>query len=194
MSQPLDAEVYVDGTWWPGAVLGWRHDRSGACEASVRALIGAAAREMWVELAAVRLPEPVPAPAAEPIVARVAEVGPAARLSGSVETVQMSRVELRRMLGDGLPARGVARRRRHASDLTAELPVVRCAEAEGRHRAGVPAGRHRAGDEVPATAARPGVGALAGSVPLAGAGEPLTRPIRLGDVAGRPWSATSPLG
>jgi hypothetical protein len=165
IAQPLEAEVSADGSWWPGAVLGWRHDESGGCQAQVRVLVSGAEQVRWVELAAVRLPE-----AAGPSVAPPAE------------TVVMSRVELRGLLASGSPGRASARRRRHASDLTAELPVVRCAEEEpGRHRAPAAAGaggRHRAADDVRSTP------------------EPdlRTRPIRLDDVAAWSWSASAAVG
>lgn len=168
IAQPLEAEVLADGSWWPGAVLGWRHDQAGDCQAEVRVVVAGAEQVRWVELAAVRLPEP-----------SASDVIPPAPAGGqAAETVVMSRADLRELMATGLPVRPAGRRRRHASDLTAELPVVRCAEpgaAAGRHRA--PAGRHRATD-----------GAEQAVQPVA-APEPLTRPIRLGDVAGWSWSA-----
>ncbi len=171
IAQPLDAEVLVDDAWRPGAVLGWQHDDSGRCAAQVRVSLPGGAQERRVGLDEVRLPEAPGAAASSP-------EPPAA-------TVVMSRVELRGLLAAGLPARAVVRRRRHGSDLTAELPVVRCAEsagapvplraaeAPGRHRA--PGGRHRAGDDV-AEGASPDL---------------LTRPIRLDDVAAWSWSTSS---
>ncbi len=170
IAQPLEAEVLVDGVWRPGAVLGWQHDEAGRCRAQVRIDLPAAGRERLVELAAVRLPEP---PAASvPVPVPVLQAAPAA-------TVVMSRTELRELLSAGLPARSTGRRRRHASDLTAELPAVSCAEVAdgpGRHRAPAPAGgRHRAGDDAVAVPAR----------------DLLTRPIRLDDVAAWPWETSS---
>ncbi|MGY1742591.1 MULTISPECIES: hypothetical protein [unclassified Blastococcus] len=165
IAQPLDAEVFVAGSWVPGAVLGWRHDEAGGCQAQVRVGQGGHRQERWVELPAVRLPErdavpagAAPAPAAAPPPA---------------ETVVMSRAELRGLLATGPAGRAAGRRRRHASDLTAELPAVRCADAAaapGRHRAPAGAGRHRADDT------------LAGPP----AADLLTRPIRVEDVAA--WS------
>lgn len=164
IARPLEAEVFAEGAWWPGAVLGWRHDESGECEAQVRVLAAGTEQELWVGLAAVRLPEtgdrsgPLP--------------------ESPAETVVMSRADLRGLMTAGLPGRG-ARRRRHASDLTAELPVLRSAEDEvGRHRAPAAGGRHRAEDD-----ARPGP-----------APDLLTRPIRLSDVAAWPWSTSAAFG
>ncbi|MGY1772148.1 hypothetical protein [Blastococcus sp. SYSU D00813] len=172
IAQPLEAEVLADGSWWPGAVLGWRHDEAGVCQAEVRVVVAGAERVRWVDLTAVRLPQgpggagaSVP-PAREP----------------AAETVVMSRADLRELMATGLPARPV-RRRRHASDLTAELPAVRCAEGvagagAGRHRAPAAAGRHRAADGAE-RAGRPA------------APDPMTRPIRLDDVAGWSWGASA---
>lgn len=169
ISQPLDAEVLVDGAWWPGAVLGWRHDEGGGCEAEVRLVLAGREQVRWTALAEVRLPEAGAVPAADAVTTgRPESSAPVA------ETVMMSRVELRGLLAASVPGRDPGGQRRHASDLTAELPVVRCPDAEaaaGRHRAPA-AGRHRAD-----TAASP--------VP-----EPdlLTRPIRLDDVSAWSWS------
>ncbi|SEP14909.1 hypothetical protein SAMN05660991_03545 [Trujillonella endophytica] len=164
IAQPLEAEVYVDGAWWPGAVLGWRHDETGRCEAHVRVHSAGGVRMIGVELAAVRLPE---AAGGAPSVPEV-----------PAETVVMSRAELRERLGQALPGRVAGRRRRHASDLTAELPVVRCVDGAalaGRHRAPAFGGRHRAGGDT-----------LPGSGPSL-----LTRPIRLDDVVAFSWGSSS---
>ena len=193
---PQDVEVLVEGAWVPGAMLGWRHDASGACEAWVRpradepgVVEGAGA---WVSLADVRLPERHLALAAEP-------AAPA---------------------GGGRVPRASRRSRRHGGDVTAEQPAVGSAAA-GRHRApaDTAAGRHRAlTTEMPAVvvapavdpavdpavapAVDPAVDPAAGPAPVSGdatvvapavrvpalAPEPdlLTRPLRLGDLVPNP--------
>jgi hypothetical protein len=181
----------VQGAWWPGAVLGWRHDEAGGCEAEVRVLLEGVAQVRWVELGSVRLPE---APAAPTPAVPVVRAG--SSVPSPAETVVMSRSELRGLLSSGLPAVPAGRRRRHAADLTAEFPAVRCAGPEaGRHRAPTrtPArvtaapggGRHRAGDDTGSVTAVPG--------PRAGgsASERWTRPIRMEDVAGWPWEPSA---
>ncbi len=199
---PQDVEVLVDGAWVPGAMLGWRHDDTGACEAWVqlRSAVPGVVEGVgtWVGLVDVRLPERhlslAPATAALP------------RPAGA----------------PGTPAGRLRRSRRHGADGTAEQPAVG-AGAAGRHRApaAAEAGRHRAvTTEMPAVAAgsddAPGVatggtaspdatvvapaargpvaggpaaivptaGVPAGSVPAAtpAAADMLTRPIRLGDL------------
>ena len=172
----------MEGAWWPGAVLGWRHDASGGCEAQVRVLLDGAPQVRWVDLGSVRLPEPPSATA--PAAVRTESVEPA---PSPAETVMMSRSELRGLLASGPSGAPTGRRRRHAADLTAELPVVRCAEPDaGRHRApATSAGRHRAIDETGRLAAVPSSRSGAQHV------EPRTRPIRMDDVIGWPWSATS---
>jgi hypothetical protein len=183
ITQPLDAEVLAEGAWWPGAVLGWRHDESGGCEAEVRVFLEGAPQVLWVDLGSVRLPEPragTTAPAAAP-------TGRADAAPSPAETVMMSRSELRGLLASGPSGAPTGRRRRHAAELTAEFPVVRCAEVDaGRHRApATSAGRHRAIDETGRLAAVPS--------PRSGGpeSERWTRPIRMDDVAGWPWSDAS---
>ncbi|RBY85179.1 hypothetical protein DQ240_13225 [Blastococcus sp. TF02A-26] len=167
-------------------MLGWRHDESGACEAEVRVHVDGAVQVRWVDLGSVRLPEPPSVPTvAVPVVERP-QVAPGAAPTPA-ETVVMSRAELRGLLSSGPSAAPAPRRRRHAADLTAEFPVVRCAEPDaGRHRAPATAptpvvGRHRAGDDTGQLVAVPG------SRPGGPESERWTRPIRMQDVAGWPW-------
>ncbi len=199
---PQDVEVLVDGAWVPGAMLGWRHDDTGACEAWVqlRSAVPGVVEGVgtWVGLVDVRLPERhlslAPATAALP------------RPAGA----------------PGTTAGRLRRSRRHGADATAEQPAVG-AGAAGRHRApsAAEAGRHRAvTTEMPAVAAVPGdapgaapgdaappdatvvapavrgpvaggpaagdpaAGVPEGSIPAAApaAADVLTRPIRLGDL------------
>ncbi|MGY1671748.1 hypothetical protein [Geodermatophilus sp. SYSU D00710] len=179
---PQDVEVLVDGAWVVGAMLGWRHDDTGACEVWVRlrtevpgVVEGAGT---WVELAAVRLPERrltlAPAVTAHTAVTASAPGGPVTAAMSVVRPV-------------GVPAADRPRRsRRHCADVTAEQPAVG-AEAPGRHRApsAAGAGRHRA-----VTAEMPAVGVPVATpdTALAPDGEPdlLTRPIRLGDLVPNP--------
>jgi hypothetical protein len=58
-SSPQDVEVYQDGSWRPGALLGWRHDVDGGCQAWVRTTAGGAQDTTWLALDYLRLPEPV---------------------------------------------------------------------------------------------------------------------------------------
>jgi hypothetical protein len=194
---PQDVEVLVDGAWVPGAMLGWRHDDAGRCEAWVRLRSGgrgtgdrdAEADGSWVALATVRLPERHLALASVPATAAMPAAGaPAAPLAAA--TAAMAAV------APGVPAGRARRSRRHCAEVTAEqlaVPVV----GAGRHRApaGPPPGRHRAlTAEMPAvtpeqTRAAPVAVASAPAAPAAQpAVEPdlLTRPIRLGDLVSGP--------
>ena len=111
----------------------------------MRVVVGGAEQVRWVDLAAVRLPAAARRPG---WASRGRGAGGSAGRDGGDGAVS----ELRGLLAAGLPGRSAGRRRRHASDLTAELPVVRCAEAgeaSGRHRApAAGSGRHRAGADV----------------------------------------------
>jgi hypothetical protein len=64
-SQPQDVEVYRDGAWWPGFLLGWRHDVDGGCQAWVRLAVGGVEENTWLALDYLRLPEPSEEPRAE---------------------------------------------------------------------------------------------------------------------------------
>jgi hypothetical protein len=180
---PQDVEVAVDGAWVPGAMLGWRVDETGGCQALVL-LRDARGQETWTDLAAVRLPERhrsltsamSRAPAGAPGTVVMTAVGHSALLPG---------------------VRGARRSsRRHGGDVTAEQPAVVPAAA-GRHRAPAGSGRHRAATaEMPVVPCpAPVLDVVAGvptglTVDLAAdpAGRPdlLTRPIRLGDLAPSP--------
>ncbi len=192
---PQDIEVLVDGTWLPGAMLGWRHDDTGDCEAWVQlrsdtpgVVEGAGT---WVGLADVRLPERHLALAPAPATATAAV--PAVADAAASAT------------GRPRPSR------RHGADLTAEQPAVG-AGAAGRHRApaAAGAGRHRAvttetpaivvdavADPADRASSRPAdrvapveatVVAPVVTAPVAAPPAPsvehdlLTRPIRLGDL------------
>ncbi|WP_448640493.1 hypothetical protein [Geodermatophilus sp. URMC 63] len=191
---PQDVEVCVDGGWAPGAMLGWRHDERGGCQAQVRWRDGG--EPTWVDLAGVRLPERhlSLAHTGTPAESPTADTGDRDRQDGSPRpdaTVVMAAVQ---------PARRTFRAgRRHGADGTAEQPAVGSAAA-GRHRApadgSAGAGRHRAltaemsAVAVGTPAVPDGSGASAGSSAASSAevGEPdlLTRPIRLNDLASHP--------
>ena len=61
-SSPQDVEVYHDGSWWAGALLGWRHDAAGGCQVWVRLTVRGAEETSWLPLELLRLPEPAGAP------------------------------------------------------------------------------------------------------------------------------------
>jgi hypothetical protein len=192
--QSQDVEVCLDGSWWPGSILGWRHDDGGACEVWVRAVVDGDPREVWTDLAAVRPPEPSTPPTVTLVVAPGVAPGGAVpdQVASSAATTTLGRAAARERLVAGvlatpeLPAQGAAagRRRRHGGDVTAELPAVPAGAAAGRHRAPGSSGRHRAADELAAGTGTPTVVAPPAAVrPEA---DCLTRPLRLGDRPSRP--------
>jgi hypothetical protein len=61
-SSPQDVEVYRDGTWWAGSLLGWRHDAAGGCQVWVRAEVRGVEETSWLALDLLRLPEPAARP------------------------------------------------------------------------------------------------------------------------------------
>ena len=77
--EPLPVEVVHDAVWYPGVLLGWRHEADGSCSARVRFVVGGLKRSAWLPLADLRLAEPTPAdPApAEPTAAAQVEPAPA---------------------------------------------------------------------------------------------------------------------
>ena len=56
-SQPQAVEVYQAGAWWPGELLGWRHDADGSCQVWVRVVLGGVEESAWTDLTRLRLPE-----------------------------------------------------------------------------------------------------------------------------------------
>jgi hypothetical protein len=182
-------EVFVEGAWWPGSLLGWRHDGQGACQVWVRVTVAGVDRETWTDLVGVRLPETRPAP---PLVLD-GDIGPFASLgeellpgASAVPLLSLSEAAAREQRVAGvLPASApVAGRRRHGADVTAEQPAVPVGAAAGRHRAG----RHRAADapEEPEQAPAPAPGDATVLMPRATEADCLTRPLRLGDRVSRP--------
>ena len=56
-SSPQSVEIYERGAWWPGSMLGWRHDSGGTCQAWVRVEFAGVVEDAWVDLTLLRLPE-----------------------------------------------------------------------------------------------------------------------------------------
>jgi hypothetical protein len=188
-----NVEVFLEGGWRPGALLGWRHDGGGTCDVWVRVTVDGADRETWTDLAEVRLPEvhPAPAPdtAADPFGGPAEELLPGA---SAVPLLSLSEAAAReqRMAGV-LPSTGPAaprRRRRHGGDVTAEMPAVHGGAEAGRHRASAVAGRHRAADALSEPEAAPRTELTDATVLMARATDAdcMTRPLRLGDRVARP--------
>ncbi len=166
-STPQSVEVYQAGTWWAGELLGWRHDASGTCQMWVRVVVGGVEETAWTELAALRLPdtEPAPAAAAGRIDSRVTQVLPPAQavsaLRGRTAGGNAATTAALPMIRDEAPApeaeqRRTGRRRAPeeapaaAVEATAvEVTAVEPApiQAAPAARATVPAGRHRAPDD-----------------------------------------------
>src|SRR3712207_6477388 len=138
--QSQSVEVHLEGAWWPGSLLGWRHDGGGACEVWVRVTVEGADREAWTDLAEVRLPEVGPAPALVPDAGTDPFAGPAEELlpgASAVPLLSLNEAAAREQRVAGVlsaPA-PVRRRRRHGGDVTAEMPAVHGGQPIGRHRA-----------------------------------------------------------
>jgi hypothetical protein len=188
--QSQSCEVFVEGAWWPGSLLGWRHDGAGACEMWVRVGVAGVERETWRELADVRLPEARPAPVLvpdsgiDPLAGLGEELLPGAAAAPLLSLSEAAAREQRvaGVLPTPSPAAG-RRRRRHGGDVTAEQPAVHGPSA-GRHRAG----RHRVAEdaaqvEEPRDAEPSDATVL---MPRATEVDCLTRPLRLGDRVARP--------
>jgi hypothetical protein len=182
-------EVFVEGSWWSGSLLGWRHDGQGACQVWVRVTVAGVDRETWIDLVEVRLPEARPAPVLVPDdgIDPFAGLGEELPGASAVPLLSLSEAAAREqrvagVLPAGAPVAG--RRRRHGGDVTAEQPAVPVGAAAGRHRAG----RHRAADasEQPEQAPAPVLSDATVLMPRATETDCLTRPLRLGDRVSRP--------
>ncbi len=201
-SAPQSVEVYQAGTWWRGELLGWRHDPSGTCQMWVRVVVGGVEETAWIDLAALRLPERQPAPAAEPsrIDSRVRQELPPARAASALRgraaggdaatttALPMIRDEVRapaaisRAAGStsATPGSRTGGRRRAPED--ADVQVVVAAEVPvpaGRHRAPGDEGRHRAADTSVFAAVADEAGAI-------GAGAITARPAAVVATGSRP--------
>jgi hypothetical protein len=186
--QSQSCEVFVDGAWWSGSLLGWRHDGAGACEMWVRVSVAGVERETWRDLADVRLPEARPAPVLVPDsgIHPFAGLGEELLPGAAAPLLSLSEAAAREQRVAGvLPAPAPAagrRRRRHGGDVTAEQPAVHGPSA-GRHRAG----RHRVAEEAARVEelrdAEPSDATVL--MPRATEVDCLTRPLWLGDRVGR---------
>ena len=185
--QSQHCEVFVEGAWWPGSLLGWRHDGEGACQMWVRVTVAGVEREAWSDLADVRLPEARPAPVlvpdngVDPFASFREELLPGAAAAPLLSLSEAAAREQRVAGVIPAPAPAVGRRRRrHGGDVTAEQPAVHGPSA-GRHRAG----RHRLAEEAEeARDAEPSDATVL--MPRATEVDCLTRPLRLGDRVARP--------
>lgn len=166
-SRPQAVEVFQAGAWWPGELLGWRHDESGACQVEVRVVLDGRAESAWMDLSALRLPERrlsvAPGPSL-PVAAERALPRAGAVLRDVSAPVDLSETVSLPMIRERSPNHPAGGRRRAAE--TGTLPVVDAATvasgtaattataastgtatpARGRHRAPADPGRHRRAD------------------------------------------------
>jgi hypothetical protein len=159
-SQPQAVEVYQSGAWWPGELLGWRHDADGGCQVWVRVVLGGIEESAWTDLTALRLPErhlgvapqadSVRGPATQEMAAT--RVSPAARPAtpardlsetASLPLLRDRSVSPAHSTGGSRPSGG---RRRAPEEGSTAPRTAPSAGAAGRHRAPADPGRHRAAD------------------------------------------------
>ena len=188
--QSQHCEVFFEGVWWPGSLLGWRHDGGGGCEMWVRVTVAGVERETWSDLTDVRLPEARPAPVLvpdsgmDPFAGLGEELLPGAAVAPLLSLSEAAAREQRvaGVLPASAPAAG-RRRRRHGGEVTAEQPAVHGPSA-GRHRAG----RHRVAEEAAQVEEVRGAEVSDATVlmPRATAVDCLTRPLHLADRVARP--------
>jgi hypothetical protein len=178
-SSPQSVEIYERGAWWPGSMLGWRHDNSGSCQAWVRVEFAGVVEDAWVDLTLLRLPESSAdrhlAMAREPRGASRGDArdGMPARPSDVTQTQHLPLVREggAPAAGRRVPPTGGRRRAPETGEMSAPaappsaLPAA-ADESLGRHRAPAPAdpGRHRAADTgvLSAVPAEPGPVSLSG--------------------------------
>ena len=166
-SRPQAVEVFQAGAWWPGELLGWRHDESGACQVEVRVVLDGRAESAWMDLSALRLPErrlSVAPGSSLPVAAERALPRVGAVLRDVSAPVDLSETVSLPMIRERSPNHPAGGRRRAAE--TGTLPVVDGATVvsgtaattataastgtamptRGRHRAPADPGRHRRAD------------------------------------------------
>jgi hypothetical protein len=212
-SQPQAVEVYQSGAWWPGELLGWRHDPDGACQVWVRVELGGVEESAWTDLTALRLPERRPAGAVQPSLQGSPDTRTAApAASGTGDIRDLEETASLPLIRDHATAAARTGGRRRAPE-TGPIAVERAAGTPaaaagagvavmGRHRAPADPGRHRAADtgilpavagaargaDLPAPRSARAEESLATSVrgrwgALDPEPEMLTRPMRLTDLA-----------
>lgn len=167
-SRPQAVEVFQAGAWWPGELLGWRHDESGACQVEVRVVLDGRAESAWMDLSDLRLPERrlsvAPGPTL-PVDAEPALSSPGGAVLRDVSApVDLSETVSLPMICERSPNHPAGGRRRAAE--TGDLPELdrataasgtaattapaastgAASPARGRHRAPVDPGRHRRAD------------------------------------------------
>jgi hypothetical protein len=154
-SQAQDVEVYRNGAWWPGSLLGWRHDADGGCRVWVR-LAGDGAEEAWTALEYLRLPEVAPA---QPAVRHLSVVDTPARASGDV-ALTATMAAIRAVPSPGARARSGTPA---PSELTATMNLfaVRDLDEDTQAAAAAPAPRSGGRRRAPETDDGAGVPALA---------------------------------
>jgi hypothetical protein len=162
-SSPQSVEIYERGAWWPGSMLGWRHDNSGTCQAWVRVEFAGVVEDAWVDLALLRLPESradrhltlARQPKGAAAVTRSDRSESASRPSDVTQTQHLPLVRegAAPAVGRRVPPTGGRRRAPETGEMPAPAaPPAAPAAVEsrplGRHRAPAPedAGRHRAVD------------------------------------------------
>lgn len=149
-NEPQDVEVFQHGAWWPGSLLGWRHDATGSCQVWVRLETAGGESTIWTELTALRLPGSTP----EPARGEVSRSLPRAEVADMAATRELKRIDAAAGV-QGL-AGPLARPVGETGVATAsaeQVPAWRLAAARaggggtpGRHRAPGIGGRHRAAD------------------------------------------------
>jgi hypothetical protein len=158
-SEPQAVEVYQSGSWWPGELLGWRHDDSGTCQVWVRVVLGGIEESAWTDLSTLRLPERHLAVAAGPSVdtGPATQAMPAARgsarlrsVSAAVDPSETVSLPMVRERSANHPAGG-RRRAPETGGIPAQAPAASATSSSprGRHRAAAALadpGRHRAAD------------------------------------------------
>jgi hypothetical protein len=209
-SRPQVVEVFQAGAWWPGELLGWRHDASGACQVQVRVVLDGRAESAWTELSTLRLPERrlsvAPGPSS-PVTAEPGRSRSSANLRDVSAPADLSETVSLPMIRERSPNHPAGGRRRApetgahpAADGGGVAVEAAATPARGRHRAPADPGRHRRadtgflavvpGDEHVAAPARPAVDRTESIPPVpsreswtAAEEEPelLTRPMRLSD-------------
>jgi hypothetical protein len=209
-SRPQDVEVYQSGAWWPGSLLGWRHDSAGNCQVWVRVVIGGVEETAWTDLSMLRLPERsserhlamAPSLSATEQLKVAAGRMPVPAVADPAATQSLPSVR-ERASAPLVPAQRTGGRRRAPEPATTEFAMpgapspVAAPASPGRHRAPAlaAAGRHRAADTgIWVAGADDATGRLAAPAEQSAVGgrraarrrEPeadlLTRPMRLDDL------------
>ena len=192
-SSSQDVEVHRAGVWWPGSLLGWRHEPDGSCQVWVRAVVAGVERTAWTDLVDVRLPERPVLHSVPPVESRTADDAGQDALTSTISlfAVRDDAPAPQDAAGPATVVGGLRPGGRRRAPEERDVPAWEAPREEPARAAATSPGRHRAADTgvFPAVSSD-STGRLVSVLPEPGGatddGEFFTRPLRLASSVPQP--------